>query len=101
MMQSGLRAFQLLLGVAAVGGSIAAWQDAPRPEPPADVLLQLPAGAMTLPAVYIDAPPIVVADLLVKLHAQQKAILLVVTHSEALGSRFARRWTMSRGTLSQ
>ena len=44
---------------------------------------------------------IVVADLLVKLHAQQKAILLVVTHSEALGSRFERRWTMSRGTLSQ
>ena len=60
MMQSGLRAFQLLLGVAAVGGSIAAWQDAPRPVPPAEVSRQLPAGALTLPAVYIDAPPIVV-----------------------------------------
>ena len=44
---------------------------------------------------------IVVADLLVTLHARQQAILLVVTHSEALGSRFDRRWTMSRGTLSQ
>ncbi len=44
---------------------------------------------------------VVVADLLVTLHARQKAILLVVTHSEALGSRFERRWTMSRGTLSQ
>ena len=35
----------------------------------------------------------VVADLLMKLHEQQQAILLVVTHSEALGSRFERRWT--------
>ena len=44
---------------------------------------------------------IVVADLLVKLHAQQQTILLVVTHSEALGSRFQRRWTMNRGALTQ
>jgi len=44
---------------------------------------------------------LVIADLLVKLHAQQQTILLVVTHNDALGSRFARRWTMSRGTLSQ
>ncbi|MDO8795573.1 MAG: ABC transporter ATP-binding protein [Vicinamibacterales bacterium] len=43
---------------------------------------------------------LVIADLLVKLHAQQQAILLVVTHNDALGSRFARRWTMSRGALS-
>jgi lipoprotein-releasing system ATP-binding protein len=42
----------------------------------------------------------VVADLLLKLHTQQQTMLLVVTHSEALGSRFDRRWTMSRGTLS-
>jgi lipoprotein-releasing system ATP-binding protein len=44
---------------------------------------------------------VVVADLLVKLHEKQQTILLVVTHSEALGSRFERRWTMNRGTLSQ
>ena len=44
---------------------------------------------------------VVVADLLVKLHEKQQTILLVVTHNEALGSRFERRWTMSRGTLSQ
>jgi lipoprotein-releasing system ATP-binding protein len=44
---------------------------------------------------------IVVADLLVKLHEKQQTILLVVTHSEALGSRFERRWTMNRGALSQ
>ena len=44
---------------------------------------------------------VVVSDLLVTLHARQQAILLVVTHSEALGSRFERRWTMSRGALSQ
>lgn len=43
----------------------------------------------------------VVADLLVTLQAKEQTILLVVTHSEALGSRFERRWTMSRGTLSQ
>ena len=44
---------------------------------------------------------VVVADLLVKLHAQQQAILLVVTHNDVLGSRFARRWMMNRGALSQ
>ena len=41
-----------------------------------------------------------VADLLIALHAKQQAIMVVVTHSEALGSRFTRRWTMSRGVLS-
>jgi lipoprotein-releasing system ATP-binding protein len=42
----------------------------------------------------------VVADLLIKMHAQQQAIMIVVTHSEALGSRFTRRWKMQRGVLS-
>lgn len=42
----------------------------------------------------------VVADLLIRMHAQQQAIMIVVTHSEALGSRFARRWKMQRGVLS-
>jgi lipoprotein-releasing system ATP-binding protein len=42
----------------------------------------------------------VVADLLIKLHAEQQAIMIVVTHSEALGSRFDRRWKMQRGVLS-
>jgi lipoprotein-releasing system ATP-binding protein len=41
-----------------------------------------------------------VADLLIALHAKQQAIMVVVTHSEALGSRFARRWTMNHGVLS-
>jgi len=41
-----------------------------------------------------------VADLLIDLHAKQKAIMILVTHSEALGSRFARRWKMNRGMLS-
>jgi len=41
----------------------------------------------------------VVADLLIKLHAEQHAIMIIVTHSEALGSRFARRWQMQRGVL--
>jgi lipoprotein-releasing system ATP-binding protein len=40
-----------------------------------------------------------VADLLLHLHEAQHTMLLVVTHSEALGARFARRWTMSRGSL--
>ncbi len=41
-----------------------------------------------------------VADLLIALHQQQQAIMVLVTHSEALGSRFTRRWTMNRGVLS-
>ena len=43
---------------------------------------------------------IIVADLLISLHAQQQAIMVLVTHSEALGARFSRRWTMNRGELS-
>jgi lipoprotein-releasing system ATP-binding protein len=42
----------------------------------------------------------IVADLLIALHARQRAIMVVVTHSEALGARFPRRWTMNRGVLS-
>ena len=42
----------------------------------------------------------VVADLLIKLHAEQRAIMIVVTHSETLGARFTRRWKMQRGVLS-
>jgi lipoprotein-releasing system ATP-binding protein len=41
----------------------------------------------------------VIADLLITLHAEQQAIMIVVTHSEALGSRFDRRWKMQRGVL--
>jgi lipoprotein-releasing system ATP-binding protein len=43
---------------------------------------------------------VIVADLLISLHARQQAIMIVVTHSETLGARFARRWKMQRGTLS-
>lgn len=42
----------------------------------------------------------IVADVLISLHVQQQTLLLVVTHSEALGARFASRWTMSRGRLT-
>jgi lipoprotein-releasing system ATP-binding protein len=41
-----------------------------------------------------------VADLLIAMHAKQNAIMVLVTHSEALGSRFARRWSMNRGVLT-
>jgi putative ABC transport system ATP-binding protein len=41
----------------------------------------------------------VVAELLLRLHAQHQTILLVVTHSEALGSRFDQKWRMDRGIL--
>ena len=41
-----------------------------------------------------------VADLLIALHAKEQAIMVLVTHSEALGSRFSRRWTMNRGELT-
>jgi len=42
----------------------------------------------------------VVADLILRLHGQQHTMLLVVTHSEALGTRFQRRWSMDRGVLT-
>ena len=41
-----------------------------------------------------------VADLLIDLQKKQKAIMVLVTHSEALGSRFARRLKMNRGELT-
>ena len=41
-----------------------------------------------------------VADLLIALHAKQQAIMVLVTHSEALGARFSRRWKMNRGELT-
>lgn len=42
----------------------------------------------------------VVAELILRLHEQQHTMLLVVTHSGALGARFTRRWSMHRGALS-
>ena len=42
----------------------------------------------------------VVADLILRLHTQQHTMLLVVTHSETLGARFSRRWSMQRGVLT-
>ena len=41
-----------------------------------------------------------VADLLISLHAAQQAIMVLVTHSDTLGARFSRRWSMSRGVLT-
>ena len=41
-----------------------------------------------------------VADLLIDLHARAKSIMVLVTHSEALGSRFTRRWQMNHGVLT-
>lgn len=40
-----------------------------------------------------------VADLLLTLHDQQQTMLIVVTHSEGLASRFRRRWRLDRGRL--
>ena len=40
-----------------------------------------------------------VADVLVALHERQQIILIVVTHSETLASRFARRWRIDHGRL--
>jgi lipoprotein-releasing system ATP-binding protein len=40
-----------------------------------------------------------VADLLIAMHAQQRAIMVLVTHSDTLGARFTRRWSMHRGGL--
>jgi len=41
-----------------------------------------------------------VADLLLEMQAKQRAIMVLVTHSDALGARFPRRWTMQRGVLT-
>lgn len=41
-----------------------------------------------------------VADLLIAMHTERRSIMILVTHSEALGARFARRWTMDRGVLT-
>ena len=41
-----------------------------------------------------------VADLLIALHAQQQSIMVLVTHSDTLGARFSKRWSMSRGVLT-
>ena len=41
-----------------------------------------------------------VADVLIAMHARQRAILVLVTHSATLGSRFARHWSMQRGVLT-
>jgi lipoprotein-releasing system ATP-binding protein len=41
-----------------------------------------------------------VADLLVALHQQQKTMMIVVTHSDALASRFSKRWRIDRGRLT-
>lgn len=41
-----------------------------------------------------------ITDLLIAMHAKQRAIMVVVTHSDTLGARFSRRWNMRRGVLS-
>jgi lipoprotein-releasing system ATP-binding protein len=41
-----------------------------------------------------------VADLLLALHAEQKTILIVVTHSEMLAQRFNNRWRIEHGRLA-
>ena len=40
-----------------------------------------------------------VADLLTELHREQSAILLIVTHSEALAERCPRRFELDDGRL--
>jgi lipoprotein-releasing system ATP-binding protein len=41
----------------------------------------------------------VVTDLLLRLHSEQRTIMVVVTHSATLAERFARRWSMTNGRL--
>jgi ABC-type lipoprotein export system ATPase subunit len=60
---------------------------------PALVLADEPTG--NLDARAAEA----VGDLLAEVTADARAILIVVTHSEALASRFARRVRMSDGQL--
>lgn len=41
-----------------------------------------------------------VADLLIALQQQQQTMMIVVTHSDALAARFAKRWRINRGQLT-
>jgi lipoprotein-releasing system ATP-binding protein len=41
-----------------------------------------------------------VAELLLMLHERQQTMMIVVTHSEALASRFRKRWRIARGRLT-
>lgn len=41
----------------------------------------------------------VVIDLLLRLHREQRTLLVVVTHSSAVAERFERQWTMKGGRL--
>jgi len=40
-----------------------------------------------------------VADLLLSLHESTAMVLLLVTHSDAVASRFARRYTITNGRV--
>jgi lipoprotein-releasing system ATP-binding protein len=40
-----------------------------------------------------------VADLLLRLHGEQRTIMMVVTHSATLAGRFSRQWSMHKGAL--
>jgi lipoprotein-releasing system ATP-binding protein len=42
-----------------------------------------------------------VTDLILRLHREQRTILIVVTHSAEVGQRFQRRWTMNHGSLHE
>lgn len=61
---------------------------------PRMILCDEPTGNLDADTAHI------VADLLIELHGRHKGIMVVVTHSETLGSRFAKRWRMDRGQLS-
>jgi lipoprotein-releasing system ATP-binding protein len=41
-----------------------------------------------------------VADLLIALQQQQKTMMIVVTHSDALAARFTKRWRINRGQIT-
>ena len=61
---------------------------------PALILADEPTGNLDAETAHV------VADLILRLHTQQHTMLLVVTHSETLGARFERRWSMNRGVLT-
>jgi lipoprotein-releasing system ATP-binding protein len=53
------------------------------------------------PTGNLDADTAVkVADLLIALQQQQRTMMIVVTHSEPLAARFAKRWRIDHGKLT-
>ena len=61
------------------------------------------ASALVFPDIFFpegNDTAATVADLLMALQQQQETMMVVVTHSDTLAARFAKRWRINRGQLT-